>query len=99
MKFKEMMNENGNESLEEGVKYPSQDDAEFMVELTNAMFGVYYGSASPKMRKLYEKMDELRRKSWWNVFGDNSPWTSVKKGSSGKLKVVWDKTKAKSLGL
>ena len=83
--------------LTEGVKYPTQDEAEAMVDWTNKSNSVYFGGATQEIRNAFNKCEDIRLKQWNRVFGDGSPWVAVRKGS--KLVTKWDKTKAENLGL
>jgi len=77
-------------------KYPSQDDAEFMEELTNALDYIYTGD-SALGKDMMNKLNKIRLSKWDIVFGDKSPW-ATKRGKKG-IVVVYDKDKAKKLGL
>lgn len=83
--------------IDEGVKYPPQYDAEYLIEYTQAVQGLSAGGLSPQMQKLHQKIQSIHQKEWQRVFGDKSPW-SVKLGGR-KPKVIWDKFKAEKLGL
>lgn len=82
--------------LTEGVSYPSQDEAEALVDWTNHSNQVYLGGAG-LVRKEFNKADEIRQKLWDKIFGDGSPWTVERK--SNKLVVKWDKIKSEKLGI
>ncbi len=56
--------------ITEEKKYPSQYDAEAIIELTTALEGVYLGGAT-EVRKLMNKIDSIRLKVWQNIFNEN----------------------------
>jgi hypothetical protein len=82
--------------LKEGVKYPTQDEAESLIAWTNATNSIYMGGA-PSVRKAFQKAEDIRTKLWNTIFGDKSPWSVDRKGN--KLIVKWDKYKADKLGI
>lgn len=86
----------GKEQIFEGTSYPSQDEAESLVDWTNHMNQVYVGGSS-LVRKEFNKADDIRQKMWNKIFGDKSPWTAERKNN--KLSVVWDKSKSEKLGV
>lgn len=92
---KTVLTENG-KLITEGSQYPSQEEAEALIEWTNAMNGVFVGGA-PIVRKAFQQADDIRAKLFPQIFGDNSPWVVDRKGN--KLVVKWDKNKAQKLGL
>ena len=103
-KHKVQLNEDGTLDLNthktvitEGVKYPSQEEAEAIVEWTNKTNSIYFGGSGAEIRKAFNKCEDIRLKQWNRIFSDESPWTVERKGSS--LVVKWDKTKAERLGL
>lgn len=85
------------EIITEGVKYPSQYDAEAMVELWNALEKVGGGGIGKDVRDLINKIQNLRTNLHSTIFGEKSPWRVEFKGN--KKKVVWDKDKAIKIGL
>jgi len=82
--------------ITEGKKYPSQNDADGIIELSTALESVYLGGTN-KVRELMEKIDKLRLKVWQNIFNDKSPWSVTME--RGKRVAYWDDQKAKNLGL
>jgi len=89
-KIKEYLNE-------AKIKYPSQYDAEFLVEYMQSIQHMSQGGLSPDMQKLYQKIMTIHQPMWKKVFGDKSPWSV--ESSNRKAKVVWNKQKAEALGL
>lgn len=86
------------EHLEEAkTKYPTQYDAEFLVEYMQNIQSMSSGGLSSDMMKLYNKINTIHQPMWQKVFGDKSPWSVDT--SKRKPKVVWDKAKAENLGL
>ena len=79
-------------------KYPTQDDAEFLVEFYNFLNNVSV-SGSTIGKKIVDKCYTISRKEWDRVFGENSPWSTKKNLKNWKVRVVWDSEKAKRLGL
>ncbi len=79
--------------------YPSQEDAEFMVDWLKAMGSVSSAGVDSKIKEAFNKADALRLNLWEYAFGAKSPWKVVKSGKNGNPKVVWDKEKAASLKL
>ena len=84
------------DKLNEAQKYPSQEDAEAMLEWYKAVNGVYFGGAR-EARKAFEKADDIRIKAHMEIFGNKSPWSIERKGR--KAEVVWNNNKAEALGL
>ena len=86
------------EVVEEAKKYPTQDDAQFVLDWSNnSDFGFALGVLSPDIRKEFDKSDAIRQKLWGKVFGDNSPWRVEMKKNKRVLK--YDKDKAERLGI
>ncbi len=83
--------------ITEGVKYPTQDEAEAIVDWTNKTNSIYFGGAGTEIRNAFNKCEKVRLQQWNRIFDDDSPWVAERKGS--KLAVKWDKTKAERLGL
>ncbi|OPZ91780.1 MAG: hypothetical protein BWY74_01842 [Firmicutes bacterium ADurb.Bin419] len=79
-------------------KYPSQETAEFIVEIFNFFNTVSTSGVDKEVVRDFEEMDVMRQKMFVKNFGDHSPWkcTMTKKRT---LKVVWDAEKARKLGL
>lgn len=79
--------------------YPSQYDAQFLVDLMNAENKLSAAGTTDysKAQDIINQIIKLRLEKWDIVFGDKSPW-SVKRGAKG-LKVEWNKNKAKNLGI
>lgn len=79
--------------------YPTQYDAEFMVELAMLLQNISTAGTSSftDAKNMINQMDKMRLEKWDVVFGDNSPWSTAR-GKKG-LKVKWNKDKAKRLGL
>ena len=84
--------------LKEAIKYPSQDDAEVLVDWYNNLNKIYIGSASPEIRKAFEKADQIRIDLHKKIFGDKSPW-STRLGRNREAEIYWDENKAMKLGL
>jgi len=86
------------EHLEEArVKYPSQYDAEYLLEYANITASLSGGGLSPDMQKFHQKVISAQQPLWQKVFGDKSPWSVDT--SKRKPKVIWDQSKANKLGL
>lgn len=83
--------------VEEAVKYPSQQEAEWFLEFAEAINKASWGIPSPELKKFYEKVDAQKMKLWPKYFGDKSPWIVERKRN--KPSVEWDKFKADQLGL
>lgn len=79
------------------IKYPTQYDAEFLVEYMQNVQGMSAGGLSSDMQKLYNKIMSIHQPMWKKVFGDKSPWSVNISGR--KPKVVWDQSKANKLGI
>jgi hypothetical protein len=79
-------------------KYPSQYDAEFMLEWFEANNNIWTGCSNVKLRDAFKKADDIRRKLHDKIFGDKSPWT-IERTRRGKRVVKWDDQKAKAMGL
>ena len=88
------------EVVEEAKKYPSQYEAEALLNWTEAMgkISMDFGGA-PVAKAAFDKAEKARTAVWDKIFGDKSPWKLVMKGSKGKRQVVWDNYKADQLGL
>ena len=82
---------------EDSWKYPTQDDADAMNDWYNAMNNVYIGASPQLVRKAFDKAEKIRTTLHTKIFGDNSPWSLKRNGN--KTTVVWDKDKAKRLGI
>jgi hypothetical protein len=82
--------------LTEGVSYPSQYDAETMLEWWSAMEKIS-GGESKEVRSAINECENIRFKVHQKIFGDKSPWSIKFKGS--KKEVIWDNDKADKLGL
>lgn len=79
--------------------YPSEQDANFLAELTNALNTVYTGGSSMGSRMI-DEITKIRLSKWDEVFGDKSPWITVRSKRKGKLMdVKWDDAKAEKLGI
>jgi len=83
--------------VSEAANYPSQDEAQLVADISNAMNTWYTGSVSRDYKQMVEQMDQIRMRMWEPTFGDKSPWRPERKGN--KVVVKWDKDKAKALGL
>lgn len=79
--------------------YPTQYDAEFMVELAMLLQNISTAGTSSftDAKQMINEVDKKRMDKWDAVFGDSSPWSTVRGGKG--LKVKWNKDKAKRLGL
>lgn len=80
----------------ESRRYPSQAEAEALVEWINAIDNLSFGGSSI-VRREFEKADKIRIVIWDRIFGDTSPW-AVRKGRRER-EVYWDEQKAKNIGL
>lgn len=80
-------------------KYPSQYDAQVLLDIMNAK-GVYTGAATGAFRKLGEDFNSMP-KNWGKLydkaFGEKSPWTY--ETNKAVRTIVWDKDKAEKLGI
>jgi len=83
--------------IDEQKKYPSQYDAEIYAEWFDFVNGLSFGGVSPEVKDAFDKANKIRMSLHDKIFGDKSPWAMKRAGS--KVKVVWDKNKAKNLGL
>lgn len=91
-------------SLHEGAEkdFPNQNTVEFVAEFMSHMNLINKqktGNAGfdSKVKSIFKKIDELGYEMWNIAFDDDSPWAANPKGK--KIKVVWDKNKAKKLGI
>lgn len=84
------------EELLKEAKYPSQYEAESLLDWSNATGGLSFGGA-PEVKKAFDKAEKIRQDVWQKIFSDKSPWSV--KASGKKAKVIWDPNKAKKLGL
>lgn len=82
--------------LTEAVSYPSQQEADALLDWTNALSSVSTGG-SPIVRAAFNKAEDIRREAWEEIFGDKSPWEVQRKGNKSVSK--WSDFKAKKLGL
>lgn len=82
----------------EAARYPTEDEAKYLVSLRNALDGMSWG-APGEMRAHFDKVYKLAMQPWEKVFGDKSPWKAELKGKNRKFAVKWDKFKADKLGL
>ena len=83
-------------------KYPSQDDAQFMLDWLGALNSIGTGSTSDKIRKAFNRADTIRIKLHQEIFGDKSPWSVARierKGTSDKKIVKWNTEKADKIGI
>lgn len=80
--------------------YPRQDEAQALIEWTNAVNDVYLSSCdiSEIFQKKFKRADKIRQSLWERVFGVNSPW-SVTTKKNRKLTFYWNDDKAKKIGL
>ncbi len=80
--------------------YPRQDEAQALIEWTNAVNEVYLSSCdiSELFQRKFNRADKIRQSLWKRVFGDRSPW-SVKVRKNRKVTFYWNDDKAKKLGL
>ena len=85
----------------EGIKYPSQYDAELVAELTSSIHSISMGGVSQDIKKKFDSIEKIRQDMFQTVVGDKSPWIFKSKQLKGGIKytVVWDNKKAESLGL
>lgn len=79
--------------------YPTQYDAQFLADLTNAVNTLSAAGTTSysEAKETIEKIEKIRLAKWDKIFGDKSPW-SVVRGKKNQVKVQWDKVKAKNLG-
>ena len=81
--------------------YPRQDEAQALLDWTNALNEVYLSSCdiSEIFQKKFNRADKIRKSLWKRVFGDRSPWSvKVTKTKNRKLVLYWNNTKAEKLG-
>jgi hypothetical protein len=80
-------------------KYPTQYDAQFLVDLMNAENSLSAAGTSSytDAKGIINQISKLRLSKWDVVFGDKSPWSPVR-DKKGKMKVKWNKDKAKQFG-
>lgn len=83
--------------LNEGTQYPNQYAAEAMVEWMAAMNSLSLSGVDASVRDAVNKCENIRTNLHSQIFGEKSPWSMQRKGN--KFVVVWDKDKAKKLGL
>ena len=85
------------------IEYPTQDEAQMMVDWYNSMHFVYTDSSdiSDEYKEAWKKADDIRISLWTKTFGTDSPWRMNLKRNlrSTKGVLVWDKEKAEVLGL
>jgi len=77
--------------LQEGKKYPSQYDAEMMVEYASAVNNLSSGGLTAPYEKFRSAAMKAHSKLWEKTFGPKSPWKVVMK--RGKQAVEWDSSK------
>jgi len=82
--------------LTEGVKYPSQEEAEAILDWTTQTNAIYFAGGG-KVKKAFDKADAIRVNLWQEIFGENSPWEVIRKGN--KSVVGWSDRKAAKMGL
>lgn len=87
MKLKQLLNET--------VNYPTQEDAEAVLELVNALNNISFSTTSKMVSEKFRQIEEIRRDLVGVVVGDNSPWSFKRSGN--KIKLIWDKEKAKNI--
>jgi hypothetical protein len=80
------------------VKYPTQEDAQFLVDYRNFLNNALIAGSSVGS-KIVNKSYEISQKEFDRVFGDESPWALKKNNSNYKFEIKWDDEKAKRLGL
>jgi len=86
------------EYLEEAKKkYPSQYDAEFLLDYIKSIESLSSSGAGSSITKLHARINNIHMTEWTKVFGDKSPWKVD--GIGKKSKVVWDGHKANRLGI
>ncbi len=82
-------------------KYPSQDEAQLMIDWLNALDTCWLSSCEigDEYQKAFEKADDIRKALWEKTFGDMSPWRATIKRTRNtkKFVYVWDKEKAERL--
>ncbi len=78
--------------------YPSQETAELIVDLFNFFNTVSTAGVDKEAMRDFERMDVIRQEMFVKNFGNNSPW-KCELTKQRKLKLVWDKEKAKKLEL
>lgn len=83
-------------------KYPSQEDAQMLVDIMNDK-GIYTGACSPEFKKLGEEFNTAPKgwkKLYDKAFGLKSPWAyDIDYKHNNKRTLIWDKRKAKTLGI
>lgn len=82
--------------------YPKQDEAQALIEWTNAVNEVYLSSCdiSEVFQRKFKRADKIRQSLYKRVFGVSSPWSvKVTKTKNRKLAFYWNDDKAKKLGL
>jgi len=80
-------------TINEGKNYPTQQDAEYLLDLVKKTEGLSIGGLSSSMKKLHQKVTTIHQKQWSVVFGDKSPWRIEINGKKEKLSGI--KTKQK----
>jgi hypothetical protein len=75
----------------EAKKYPTQQDAEYLVNYVHGIRGLSTGGLSSQITKLHNKIVTIHQKEWNRVFGDDSPWAVRYVGNKGKAEVYWKK--------
>lgn len=77
--------------------YPSKPSVEFMTSLMNALndFKSSIGYLEDEYKNFHKKVMAITTPLFDKTFGNDSPWTVS--GSGGKMKIKWDKKKAKKL--
>lgn len=83
-------------------KYPSQEDAQLLVDIMNHE-GVYTGACSSEFRKLGDKYNGRPvgwKRLYEKAFGVKSPWNyRFNKKGNHKRELFWDKDKAIMLSI
>lgn len=84
-------------SVNEEANYPSQEDAELCVQISNSINAWPTGGTGDNARRTVGEIHHTMMKFWQLCFGDSSPWEAIRKGNKAAIK--WNKEKAQRLGL
>ncbi len=83
--------------LSENRRYPSQEDAQFVLDWIDALNNIYRGGSSTELRTALDAQLKTVQQFYQKMFNDQSPWTVVRSGN--KMKLKWDKDKASKLSI
>ena len=88
--------------MKKQIKYPSQDDVQILIDIMNRQ-NIYDGAAKGEFKKLAQQVNSLP-KNWTKLhdmaFGAKSPWDYYFDFTKNNRRIlIWNKVKAKSLGL